>query len=385
VLIESLVGRGVSFQLANAAYVQFANLFPLSISQAGSLRHDSINSPPSEGKTTLLFTMTNHPSMWRSQVVVAAAAAIGLTLLSSCRSTPVTGRKQLLMVPESQEISLGIAGYQEILGQQPLSTNQDYIQTVNRVGTRIAQVADRPDYEWEFRVIASPEMNAFCLPGGKVAVHEGILPVCQNEAGLAVVMSHEIAHALARHGGERMSQTYVVNGLGTMLSYVMRNQAELSQQRLMQGYGVASKYGFVLPYSRTHESEADRIGLILMARAGYDPNEAPRFWERFATHKQGPQPPEFLSTHPSDQRRADELRAALPESLQLYAAAPQKFGLGAPLVIAATTPQVPAAGPVPETAARPVPSWPAAHRGSPPPANAAPPLQVPSSNPHRED
>jgi predicted Zn-dependent protease len=282
-------------------------------------------------------------------------AGLGLAVLLvclGCRSTPGTGRKQLLLVPESHEVSLGATAFEETLAESPPSTHAPWVEMVQRVGNRIAAVAGRPDYEWDFRVVASAQQNAFCLPGGKVVVYEGILPLCVNEAGLAVVMSHEIAHALARHGGERMSQGYVVNGVGTLISYVTQDRAEATRERLLQAYGVASKYGYILPYSRKHESEADRIGLVLMARAGYDPREAPRFWQRFAAAQQGASVPEFFSTHPADQRRAETLQALLAEAVPLYEAAPEKFGLGgqlaAPMPVSAAAPgAVPVSGGLP--------------------------------------
>ena len=226
---------------------------------------------------------------------------------------------------------MGATAYQQTLSEETLSTNQPYNEMVDRVGQRIATVANRPDYEWEFRLIASPTQNAFCLPGGKVAVYEGILPICQNEAGLAVVMSHEIAHALARHGGERMSQGYLVNGLETALSVITQNQDAVVRERMSKAYGIASKYGFVLPYSRKHESEADQMGLLLMAKAGYDPSEAPAFWERFGAAQQGQKPPEFLSTHPADERRASELRELLPQAIKLYGQVAVRHGKGEPI------------------------------------------------------
>lgn len=235
----------------------------------------------------------------------------------------------MLIVPESEEISMGLKAFEETLSAEQRSQNQRWAEMVQRVGQRIANVADRPDYEWEFQLIASPEMNAFALPGGKVAIYEGILPVCENEAGLAVVMSHEIAHALARHGGERMSQEYVVAGLGKMVSWVTQNRSALARESVTAAFGVASKYGVVLPYSRKHESEADHMGMILMARAGYDPREAPRFWERFGQAQSNEeQPIEFLSTHPADSRRASDLRTLQRDAMGYYEAAPIKLGLG---------------------------------------------------------
>lgn len=251
-----------------------------------------------------------------------------------CRTTPITGRKQMLLVPEQQEISMGLSAFEELAKTEKPSNNRQYVQMVNRVGERIAKVADRPDYKWEFRVIASETQNAFCLPGGKVAVYEGIVPVCANESGLAVVMSHEIGHALARHGGERMSQQYAVEGVKQAVQYVTRKEDAKKQELVLQAYGAASQYGVILPYSRKHESEADHMGVMLMASAGYDPGEAPRFWQRFASLHQGKQTAEFLSTHPSDERRAKDLLALLPEASKRYQAAGQRYGLGEPIAAA---------------------------------------------------
>jgi predicted Zn-dependent protease len=258
--------------------------------------------------------------------VLAPAAYFG------CRTAPVTERKQLLLLPESQEVSMGVAAYQDLMGQQPPSQNPQYVEMVTRVGNRIAAAAGRSDYQWEFRVIAADQQNAFALPGGKVAIYEGILPVCANEAGLAVVMSHEVAHALARHGGERMSHSMVVKGVQNTIERFSKSQDEINRQRILTAYGIASKYGVILPYSRKQESEADHIGLMLMAKAGYDPREAPAFWERFS-HAGGEKPPEFLSTHPSDAARAENLRKLLPKAMELYEQAPTKFGFGSAIQV----------------------------------------------------
>lgn len=255
--------------------------------------------------------------------------------LAGCRTTPITGRRQLLVVPESQELSMGLSSYQQTLSSEKLSSNEEWTGLVRRVGNRIADVAERPDYQWEFQLIESPEMNAFALPGGKVAVYEGILPICQSEAGLAVVMSHEIAHALARHGGERISQQYVVTGLGKIVDMAAMNRTEIARNRINQAFGVASKYGVVLPYSRKHESEADHMGMILMARAGYDPREAPRFWSRFGqAQANGERPIEFLSTHPADERRSADLAQLLPDAMAHYEEAAMKLGRGEQISIA---------------------------------------------------
>lgn len=253
-------------------------------------------------------------------------------LFSGCLNAPITGRKQLVAIPEQEEVRLGAEAWETVQSRESPTLNTHYSDVVQRVGDRIAAVCGRPDYQWEFRVFASEEPNAFALPGGKVAVYEGILPICENEAGLAVVMSHEIAHVLARHGGERMSHQAAAQTGGGLLGKALGGQSTTRQERWLGAYGVASRVGVLLPYSRTHESEADSIGLTLMAQAGYDPSEAPRFWERFA-RASGPQPPEFLSTHPADSRRAEHLRGLLPQALAVYQAAPDKVGTG--LAIAA--------------------------------------------------
>lgn len=251
-----------------------------------------------------------------------------LLVAQGCRLAPMSGRRQLVLIPESQEIALGEQAYKETVSTQPMSSDAEITAMVERVGRRIAAVAAKPEYEWEFGVIAENVQNAFALPGGKVAVYEGILPVCQSEAGLAVVMSHEIAHAIARHGGERMSQLSVVGGVGSIINAVSENHADTATtQRIMQVYGVTSQYGVVLPFSRKHESEADAIGLILMAKAGYDPSVAPEFWERFA-EASGPKAPEWLSTHPADASRAADLRALLPEAMKYYESAQEQYGMG---------------------------------------------------------
>lgn len=249
-------------------------------------------------------------------------------LCTGCQTAPITGRKQMLLLAEEQELNMGLSAYNDILAKEPLSQNAQYTELVKRVGQRIAAVAGRPDYQWEFKTIASEQQNAFCLPGGKVAVYEGIIPICATEAGLAVVISHEVAHALARHGGERMSQNMAVDGVKQAFSYVLQNQDQARREIVMQAYGVGSQYGVLLPYSRKHESEADHIGLLLMARAGYDPREAPRFWQRFGAVKFGEKPIEFFSTHPSDQRRAADLAVLVPDAMKLYEQAPEQFALG---------------------------------------------------------
>ncbi|GAB5404678.1 MAG: M48 family metallopeptidase [Aureliella sp.] len=233
-----------------------------------------------------------------------------------------------MLIPETQEVAMGKQTFADVVEEHASSAPSKYQDVVERVGMKIAAATGRTDYDWETRVVASEEQNAYCLPGGKIVVYEGIIPICQNEAGLAVVMGHEVAHVLARHGGERMSQQSAVNGAKTAMSYVLRNKEEVSRNLWMQAYGMATTYGVVLPYSRKHESEADHIGLMLMAECGYDPTEAPKFWTRFAAAGTGPEQPEFLSTHPADDRRASDLEKLLPEALTVYRQSPGQVGTG---------------------------------------------------------
>ena len=257
----------------------------------------------------------------------AGLAGVGLCSCWGCSTTPVTHRRRLLLTPESQETQMGVAAYQDVKTKNKPSANSKYLEVVGRVGKRLA-AASHKNYDWEFVVIADQTQNAFCLPGGKVAFYEGILPICQNEAGVAVVMSHEISHALARHGGERMSQQMEVEGVGKIVQLVAQRTAADKEKAFMAVYDTGSKYGFLLPYSREHESEADEIGIHLMAQAGYDPSEAPRFWTRFAVSHSGQKPAEWSSTHPSDEHRAAALERILPKALTEYEAAPNKLGIG---------------------------------------------------------
>ena len=244
----------------------------------------------------------------------------------------MTGRKRVLLVPEGQEVALGAKAFEEALAEEQPSKNSRLTKIVKRVGNRIAAVSTRSDFEWEFRLVESSTQNAFCLPGGKVAIYEGILPVCETEAGLAVVMSHEIAHALARHGGERMSQNIWMDGAKTLAGKVVANKFPSRQEQLMQYYGLGSKYLVQLPYSRLQESEADHIGLMLMSQAGYDPTVAPAFWKRFGNLNAAQQTIEWFSTHPSDERRASDLLALMDQARDSYQSVKNQYGTGESLL-----------------------------------------------------
>lgn len=263
------------------------------------------------------------------------AAMLVVLISPGCQQVPMSDRKRLMLITTpTAENEIGLTAYKEVLEKEPATKNERAIEVVRRIGKRIADVANQPDFQWEFNVIESETQNAFCLPGGKVAVYTGILPVCQNEAGLAVVMSHEVAHAIARHGGERMNQQMITNGVKTGGTYLLNKNkvSEQKQQFFMAAYGQAAQYGYILPYSRKHELEADAIGIKLLAKAGYDPSEAPVFWERFSTQKAGEAPAEWMSTHPADATRAAALRELLPAAMKEYEAAPEKIGLGEALM-----------------------------------------------------
>jgi predicted Zn-dependent protease len=256
--------------------------------------------------------------------VLILLAALFLT--TTCARAPQTGRLQFIMVGDSTMNQLGADAYQEILADEKVSKDTRLIKIVERVGARIAKVSNQPNFKWEFKVIDNPEMvNAFCLPGGKVAVYTGIIPIAECEAGLAVVLSHEIAHATARHGAERMSQQLGANMALEAANIGLQNNK--NRDVIMAGLGLGTTVGVLLPYSRTHESEADEIGLIYMAKAGYDPNEASRFWERMNAMAKGSRPPQLLSTHPSPDKRSEELKRMVAEVMSLYRSSPQ-YGLG---------------------------------------------------------
>ncbi len=246
------------------------------------------------------------------------ALFLPILLLAGCTTVPVTGRRQLSLVSEAQEASLGLQAYREILSKAQIVTSGPEVEMVRRAGSRIAAVADDPGFQWEFNLVRDDATaNAFCLPGGKVAVYTGILPLTQTEEGLATVMGHEIAHAIARHGGERISQQMTVETLGIALEAGLAKSSEGTRTAALAAFGVGSSVGVLLPFSRKHESEADEIGLIYMARAGYDPRPAADFWRRMAA-KGGAKPPEFLSTHPGDETRIADLKALLPRALREY-------------------------------------------------------------------
>ncbi len=249
---------------------------------------------------------------WTKTALRACAGLILLTLLASCQSAPITGRRQLILVPESQDAQLGLAAYQDILAKSRISRDREMNRRVRDVGRRIAAVSPHPEYDWEFNVIEDESPNAFALPGGKVGVHTGLFKVARNDDQLAAVMAHEVGHAIARHGSERISQQIL---LQTGLSVLSSSGAVAGQY--VQLAAQAATLGVILPFGRDQESEADHIGLLYMAQAGYDPRAAIDLWRNFDSFGGG-RPPEFLSTHPSPGTRIQRLDALMPEALAIY-------------------------------------------------------------------
>jgi predicted Zn-dependent protease len=246
----------------------------------------------------------------------------------SCSVVPFTNRKQLNILPESEMITMGLASYDEFMKENPPSTDRSNSALVKEVGSTLSNAVEyyfaangletRLDgYKWEYSLVSSTVPNAFCLPGGKVVVYSGILPYTADKNGMAVVLSHEIAHAVARHGNERMSQQLLLQFGNVALNEAVKNKPEETKNIYNTVYGVGAQMGVVLPYSRDNELEADKLGLIFMALAGYDPNSSIGFWERMSASG-GAKPAEFMSTHPSDARRIARIKDAIPEAMQYY-------------------------------------------------------------------
>ncbi len=265
--------------------------------------------------------------------LVALLLGIGIV---SCATVPITGRKQLKLLPDSMIAEMGQSNYATFLKENPaVSPPTRQSAEVTAVGIRISQAVEKymkdnglskqiEGYKWEFNVVDSKEVNAWCMPGGKVVVYTGILPLTKDDAGLAVVMGHEIAHAIADHGNERMSQELTVQAAGIGLQVFMQQKPQQTQQIFMSAFGVGSQMG-ILAYSRQHELEADKLGLVFMAMAGYDPERAVSFWQEMSKAG-GSKPPEIMSTHPSDERRIAQIQAFLPDAKKYFVANPAGSG-----------------------------------------------------------
>ena len=255
-------------------------------------------------------------------------SSITLFFIIACTTVAITGRQQFTIIPDTEMNAMSFTQYDEFLKSNEVITGSKEAVMVKTVGAKIQKAVEDyfaaqgmssalVAYEWEFNLVNDDVINAWCMPGGKVVFYTGIIPICQNEVGIAVVMGHEVAHAIAKHGNERMSQGMIVQLGGMALSKALEEKSEKTQQIFMAAFGLGSQVGVMLPFSRLHESEADEMGLIFMAMAGYDPNEAVNFWQRMADLG-GQKPPEFLSTHPSDETRISKIKKALPKALQYY-------------------------------------------------------------------
>jgi metalloendopeptidase OMA1, mitochondrial len=237
-------------------------------------------------------------------------------LLCGCATTPITGRRQLMLVSEAQESALGVQAYQQVLQKEPVTQEPRYTEPVHRVTRRLEGAANRPDLRWEVSVIDEEKtVNAFALPGGKIGVYTGIFPIAQTEGGLAIIMGHELGHVIARHGAERMSQHLGAQLLGSALAVGLHTSPHANT--IMAAYGLTAQVGVLLPYSRLQESEADRIGLVLAAKAGYEPQAAIGVWQRMAKLS-GRRPPPFLSTHPTPESRIEDIKQFLPQAMAQF-------------------------------------------------------------------
>ncbi len=240
-------------------------------------------------------------------------------LLAYCATTPYTGRSQFMMVSQAEEMQLGLKAAQQVLKQEKVSKDPEINAQVRRIGERIAAVSVRPDFKWEFHVIDKDVANAFCLPGGKVFVYTGILKYAKDDAQLATVMGHEVAHALLRHGAERMSTAMALQGVGAAGVIALGGSGTAGGQVFAQSYGLAADVGVLRPFSRDQEREADQVGLRLMAEAGYEPAKALEFWQNMAKDEdKSKKPPVFLSTHPPTEERIANLRDLVPWASGFY-------------------------------------------------------------------
>ena len=257
-----------------------------------------------------------------------------LVTMAACSQVMITGRKQLSLVSDADVLTMGLQSYHHFIDSVPLSTNKANTDMVKRVGRRISgaveeylrnngQEAELKNFAWEYNLVKDPSVNAFCMPGGKIVIYTGILQVTKDDSGLATVMGHEVAHALANHGAQRMSASQLQQLGAVGVGLATGGKSEQQQQMWQQYYGLGSQVGVMLPFGRGHESEADMVGLTLMAIAGYNPDNAVAFWERMAAKSGGNAPPEFLSTHPSDATRIAKIKQLIPEAK----ATAKKFGV----------------------------------------------------------
>lgn len=270
----------------------------------------------------------------RANRLYVVCMVVLIAFVAGCETAPFTGRSRLMLVGDTQMRELGMTAFQEMLGEQEISEDSELTAVLDRIGRRVSEVGDRylieygkAAYDWEFVLIDSESANAFCLPGGKVGVYTGLVNYTENEAELANVVAHEVAHAILEHGGERMSQSLLIQMGFAAIMAGMEEKDENVQTGVLAALGLGATVGVLMPYSRRHEFEADEVGLMLLAETGYDPESAVVFWDRFA-RKGGAGMPEFLSTHPSDANRVQHLQAKMQEARIRYQRAPQQYGGG---------------------------------------------------------
>lgn len=252
-----------------------------------------------------------------------------LITLTSCSRVPITGRQQLDLIGDAELLSMSYQQYDEFLKTNKISNDKKQTALVKKVGLNIQHAVEKfyrdnnmsedlKNYNWEFNLVEGEDVNAWAMPGGKVVFYTGILPICQDEDGVAVVMGHEVAHAVAHHGSERMSQGLLTQLGGAALGVALKDEPDQTKALWFTAFGLGTQIGVLLPYSRLHESEADHLGLVFMSMAGYNPNESVEFWQRMSANKKGGGSPEFLSTHPSDETRINDLKKLIPEAMKYY-------------------------------------------------------------------
>ncbi|WP_416861533.1 M48 family metalloprotease [Helicobacter ganmani] len=251
----------------------------------------------------------------RKHLLCSFIALIACMSFSACSSTALTNRSQLMLLNSQEEIALGEQSAKQVLQQSKVSNNQKQAQMIQRVGQRIADVAERPDFVWEFYLLEDEQVNAFCLPGGKVFVYTGLIPLVASDDELAVVLSHEIAHTILRHGAERMSMQTLQQIGGGLLGVIIGSAAPGYSNLFNQAYSIGSNVGVMLPFSRSHELEADKAGILLMQKAGYNPKAAISFWQKMSKNGEK-NPSDFLSTHPNDSKRIAEIEKLLAQQEQ---------------------------------------------------------------------
>jgi len=269
-------------------------------------------------------------------LTMLAATAL---LLAACYTNPITGRKSIVLLSQGEEVTLGQQSFADIRTREKASSDPGLNARANRIGQRIAQAVgqDLPDAKWEFVVFDSPDLNAFALPGGKVGVYTELMQLAENDAELATVIAHEIGHVIARHGAERMSEALLIAGLGEVTGQIVEAKTDSRQRQVFDtAYGGLATVGRVLPHSRANESEADRMGVVYAARAGYDPRAAITFWQKMLAQKKAADSAgapagtmgALLSTHPPDEKRIADMKAIMPEVMPIYQASRGRFQTG---------------------------------------------------------